>query len=83
MQAGLPVVAAGAGGPVEIVDDGVTGFLYPPGDSAALAARLKTLAHDAPMRSRVGDAARERAEAFAPERVAAQVLSLYRELLAA
>jgi glycosyltransferase involved in cell wall biosynthesis len=83
MQAGLPVVAAGAGGPVEIVDDGVTGFLYPPGDSAALAARLKTLAHDAPMRSRVGDAARERAEAFAPERVAPQVLSLYRELLAA
>ena len=83
MQAGLPVVAAGAGGPVEIVDDGVTGFLYPPGDSAALAARLKTLAYDLPLRSRVGGAARERALAFAPERVAPQILSLYRELLAA
>jgi len=40
MAAGLPVVAAAAGGPLETVDDGATGYLYPPGDIDALAARL-------------------------------------------
>jgi glycosyltransferase involved in cell wall biosynthesis len=83
MQAGLPVVAAGAGGPAEIVEDRVTGFLYPPGDVAALAARLKLLAGNPTLRSSVGIAARERAQAFAPERVAPQVMSVYREVLAA
>lgn len=83
MQAAVPVVAAGAGGPAEIVEDRVTGFLYPPGDVAALVAHLKMLAGDPMLRSNVGRAARERAHAFAPERVAPQVLSVYREVLGA
>jgi glycosyltransferase involved in cell wall biosynthesis len=83
MQAAVPVVAAGAGGPAEIVEDRVTGFLYVPGDIAALAARLKMLADNPTLRKSVGMAARVRARAFAPERVAPQVLSVYREVLAA
>jgi glycosyltransferase involved in cell wall biosynthesis len=83
MQAAVPVVATGTGGPAEIVEDRVTGFLYPPGDVAALAARLKMLAGNPTLRNSVGMAAREQARAFAPERVAPQVLSVYREVLAA
>jgi glycosyltransferase involved in cell wall biosynthesis len=40
MLAGRPVIAANAGGVPEIVTDGDTGILVPPGDPAALAAAL-------------------------------------------
>ena len=55
--AGLPVVAAAHGGLPEIVRDGETGTLVPPGDPAALARALRALA-DEPERARsLGDAA--------------------------
>ncbi|MEM9565684.1 MAG: glycosyltransferase [Actinomycetota bacterium] len=41
MLAGTPVVAAAAGGPCEIVDDGRTGWLVEPGDPVALADRIE------------------------------------------
>jgi glycosyltransferase involved in cell wall biosynthesis len=43
MLAGKPVVASAAGGAMEIVEDGVTGFLVPPGDVGALAKALQTI----------------------------------------
>jgi glycosyltransferase involved in cell wall biosynthesis/L-amino acid N-acyltransferase YncA len=48
--AGLPVVATDTGGQREIVRDGVTGTVVPPGDAAALADALRTLATD-PLRA--------------------------------
>ena len=35
MAAGVPVVAADAGGPAEMIDDGVNGFVVPAGDALA------------------------------------------------
>jgi glycosyltransferase involved in cell wall biosynthesis len=77
MRAGLPVVAAAAGGPVELIADGRTGLLYPPGDVGALAERLERLASDPDLRRRVGAAAVHTTAAFEPERVSAQVLEVY------
>jgi phosphatidylinositol alpha 1,6-mannosyltransferase len=57
---GLPVVAPAAGGPVDLVDEGVTGFLVPPGDGGALAAAVWRLADDPPMRAAMSEAARRR-----------------------
>jgi glycosyltransferase involved in cell wall biosynthesis len=37
---GVPVVATAVGGTPEVVEDGVSGYLTPPGDSAALAGRI-------------------------------------------
>ena len=62
MAAGLPVVASDVGGVPELVVDGVTGLLVPPGDPAALAAALERLLADAALRRRLGAAGRERAE---------------------
>jgi len=61
MAAGKPVVASAVGGVPEIVEDGVTGYLVPPSDPAALAARICALA-DPAVRRRMAQAARARAE---------------------
>ncbi|MDT4917520.1 MAG: hypothetical protein QOH89_2220, partial [Pseudonocardiales bacterium] len=82
MAAGLPVVATSAGGPAEIITDGEDGLLVPPGDVEALTVALKRLLTDKQLRSRLGRAARLRAEDFAPEVIGAQVRGLYDELLA-
>lgn len=58
---GLPAVATRIYGLTDAVMDGVTGFLVPPRDPAALAQRMRELAGDAGLRQRFGAAARERA----------------------
>jgi glycosyltransferase involved in cell wall biosynthesis len=63
MAAGLPVVASAVGGVPELVDDGETGVLVPPGDPAALATALARLVADPALRERLGAAGRKRAAA--------------------
>jgi len=58
LASGVPVVAPRAGGPVDVVHDTVAGYLYPPGDGAALAAYVDRLARDPLGRRRMGLAAR-------------------------
>jgi glycosyltransferase involved in cell wall biosynthesis len=60
MAAGLPVVASAVGGVPELVLDGETGRLVPPGDPPALAGALRPLLADAQLRRRLGDAGRVR-----------------------
>lgn len=81
MAMALPVVATREGGPGELIQDGVDGVLYPMGDVNALADELRRLASDGERRARIGVAASKRARVFSPERVAAQVLDLYRHVL--
>ncbi len=56
---GLPVVAPAAGGPLDLVDDGVTGFLVEPGSADALTRAVSALLGDATMRAAQGQAARQ------------------------
>jgi phosphatidylinositol alpha 1,6-mannosyltransferase len=55
---GLPVVAPAAGGPLDLVEDGVTGFLVTPGDRDALTKAVSELAADWQLRTALGHAAR-------------------------
>jgi phosphatidylinositol alpha 1,6-mannosyltransferase len=55
---GLPVVAPAAGGPLDIVSDGITGFLVPPGTARPLAVAVSRLAADPAMRAAMGRAGR-------------------------
>ncbi len=80
--AGVPAVAARVGGIPEVVLDGETGLLVPPGDRAALLAAALRLLGDFGLRVRLGAAARRRAAtAFSLDRMVATTLSDYRRLL--
>ncbi|RTL57975.1 MAG: glycosyltransferase [Rhodocyclaceae bacterium] len=62
MAASLPCVASAVGGNPEIVSHGKTGYLFPSGDSEALAGSLRTLCTDAVLRASLGAAGRQETE---------------------
>ncbi|AYM64414.1 glycosyltransferase family 4 protein [Agrobacterium fabrum] len=59
MMCGRPVVATRGGGVAEIIRDGETGLLVPPGDASALAAALGTILSDPALAQRLGQSGRE------------------------
>ena len=82
MSCGTPVIATRAGALPEIVGDDAAGILVPPGDPPALAAAIKRLLADKPLRQRMGQAARKRIEDFFSRQAAARKsVEVYRELL--
>ena len=81
MAAGRPVAAFDSGGTGEMVRDGETGILVPPGDVAALAEAFERLAGDRAMRERMGRAAAARArESFSLERHVGRMEQLLSDL---
>ena len=81
---GVPVVATAVGGTPELVADGVTGWLVPPGNPAALAERIVTLLADDGLRNQMGQAARQRVrQHFTFEIQAREYRELFDELLGA
>ena len=82
MAAGVPVVATAVDGTPEVVEDGVTGLLVPPGDPAAAAAALSRLFADDLLRRRCVDAARGRLVGDFDSRAMVRTLErIYLELL--
>ncbi len=82
MAHGRPVVASDVGGLRDLVVDGETGLLVPPGDIAALRAALERLLADPELRDRLGGAGRERIrERFSWARAVAQTLTAYENAL--
>jgi glycosyltransferase involved in cell wall biosynthesis len=78
---GLPAVASRTGGIVDVVEDGRSGLLVPPGDAAALASALAALASDAGRRAALGHEARAAAVRRFDERdVLERYRALFREL---
>ena len=79
-----PVIATGIGGPLDIIEDRVSGILGPPGDEAALAAAIDTLLADAVFREKIARAGRRRAvEGFHIDRYMEKLHDLYDAVLSA
>ncbi len=83
MACGTPVVATTAGALREIVGDGVSGTLVPPGEVEPLAEAIRTLLEDPERCRTMGEAgARQVRERFSWRRTAEETLALYEEVLA-
>jgi phosphatidylinositol alpha-mannosyltransferase len=80
MAAGVPIVASDIHGFKRVVERNVQGLLVEPRNPRALAAALYTLATDADLRHRMGDAGRERAPEYSWDRVTERVIEFYREV---
>ena len=84
MALSKPVVACSSGGPIEIVSAGETGLLVPPSNAEALAAALRTLLENRDLAVRFGERGRARYERmFTSDRMGAEVLAVYRQVLGA
>ena len=82
MAGGTPVIASRLGGLPEIVEDGVTGYLVPPGDVSALRDRLTQLLADPAAVAQLGSNGRKAMVAeLTWDRCAERCLAAYRELL--
>jgi len=79
MAGGSPVVASKIGGIPEIIDDGVSGILVPPGDPDALRRALADLLADPERRLAMGRAARQRSLDFTAAEVVPRLEDEYRQ----
>ncbi|MGC9261787.1 MAG: glycosyltransferase, partial [Phycisphaerae bacterium] len=78
MALGKPVIAAAAGGPLEIVADGETGLLFEPGNAESLAQAINRLLENRELRQRMGEAGRKRyEEMFTAQQMAEKMLAAY------
>jgi glycosyltransferase involved in cell wall biosynthesis len=76
MAAGVPVIAARAAGPAEILEHGRTGILYEPNDALQLADSMRRML-DPQLRDRLSAAARQEVRRYEPDVVAAELQRLY------
>jgi glycosyltransferase involved in cell wall biosynthesis len=80
MASNLPIIASDVGGLREVVEDGRTGIVVPPGNPEKIAAAIRRLAESEALRKQIGAAARVRVvENYSMEKMAARTLALYRE----
>lgn len=82
MASGVPVVAPAAGGPLDLVAHGRTGFLVPPRDPAAVRDAVRSLAAAPGMRAAFGSAARALVEGRTWAAVGDQLIAHYGAVLA-
>jgi phosphatidylinositol alpha 1,6-mannosyltransferase len=82
MASGVPVVAPASGGPLDLVQPGVTGLLYDPEDDAGLRAAVTRLAADAALRQQLGTAARRSVEPRSWTTLGEELVRYYRHAMA-
>jgi glycogen synthase len=82
MAAGRPVVASASGGILDLVVNGVTGLLVPPGDVSALAQAISSVLRDPRAAQAFGAAGRDRAREFTVSAVVPRVERLYASAIA-
>jgi glycosyltransferase involved in cell wall biosynthesis len=81
MAAGVPVLASAVGGTPELLQDGETGLLFPPGEEGIAVGKFERLLSDVQFRHTLGEHGRRAIAAYSPEVMVSRLESLYRSLL--
>jgi glycosyltransferase involved in cell wall biosynthesis len=81
MAAGRPVIASAVGGLPDLVLDGTTGVLVPPGDPQRLRESILQLLADPVRRAAMGDAGRRRAAAYSASIVVPEIEKVYQDVI--
>jgi glycosyltransferase involved in cell wall biosynthesis len=82
MACGAPAVASRAGGLPEVIEDGVSGILEPPGSVEAMARRAVHLLQDNTRFQAMREAAVAKARTFSAERIVPMYEAVYAEAVA-
>jgi glycosyltransferase involved in cell wall biosynthesis len=84
MAYGVPPVVTDSGGSPELIENGISGLIVPPGDPRAIGTALTQLLDQPDLRRRMGDCARERIRAhFCIDDTIVNTFNLYKRLLSA
>ncbi|HEX5055295.1 MAG TPA: glycosyltransferase family 4 protein [Gammaproteobacteria bacterium] len=81
MQHRKPIVASAVGGILDVVSDGHSGLLVPPGDAQLLAAAIERMHQDVSLREKCVAGGIEQLERYSPRRIAGCYHSLYQSVL--
>jgi D-inositol-3-phosphate glycosyltransferase len=81
MACGTPVVASQIGGLAYLVQDGITGYTVPVDEPEELARYITLLLQDPGLRDKMGKQANQVAQSYAWEKIAARLMTVYKEVL--
>jgi glycosyltransferase involved in cell wall biosynthesis len=81
MAHGLPVIGSQIGGIPDLIEDGSSGLLVPPGEPARLAESMQSLLADRELRGKLAAGARERSLKFDTDVVVPQIVDVYESTL--
>ena len=82
MALGIPPIAFAVGGLPEVIEDGKSGLLVPPGDIQAFARAAAELITNEALRAKLGDGARLRAREFDAKRMIERTAEVYQRVTA-
>jgi glycosyltransferase involved in cell wall biosynthesis len=80
MALGVPPIAFAVGGLPELIEDGASGWLVPPGDMDGFACAAAELIADEALRARLADGARKRAGEFDAQRMIERTVEVYQRV---
>ena len=84
MSAGCPIIASDVGGNPELVEDGITGLIFPADDAAVLAAHLRRMSGEPELRARLSASALERVRSrYSIENLVAATEAVYQRCISA
>ena len=81
MACGLPVISPRAGGPIDLIDDGVTGLLYEPGNGFELRKKVLTLISSVSTARKMGEMGHAKVAKNTWESVCAELVAHYEEVI--